>query len=559
MNLDNRNNLHSEPRLNITSTSSINCFDFNDQSSFRLDNRSSWGVGEMRSEKAGDLERRYSNPKNPVSSSWLNGKSIFSTTETGFFSPTSEYCTDALGIRGEEKITSVIHQEGSSSAYNSTSGYGFIDASAAVGKAIGKSPLTDVPDVGGNNWGADLIKAPEAWAQGYTGKDVVVAVLDTGVDYNHNDLQSNIWTNTTEIAGNGKDDDGNGYIDDVYGWNFHGDNNITLDGNGHGTHVAGTIAGANNGYGVTGIAYDAKIMPVKVLDDSGTGSYTAIANGIYYAVNNGADVINLSLGGDSPNFILELAIQYASAQGVIVVMAAGNESASAPGYPARYAENWGIAVGAVDKNNNMAEFSNKAGTNPLTYVTAPGVNIYSTIPGNEYASYNGTSMAVPHVAGVVALMLSANSNLTDTQVRQILAETSGNHTTATTFTLNMESFIQPSTTTSSLSLEQDWSSADKTWEWQTSSHAFSASEFLWTDNTLNPQNQYSLSDITEAVNENISVNPVLWSQFLSDHGALVNKVHQRVDNDDDNDNGNNVDDILNKSKILIEEYLKWLE
>ncbi|MCX7593379.1 MAG: S8 family serine peptidase [Fischerella sp.] len=336
--------------------------------------------------------------------------------------------------------------------YSSTSGYGLIDASAAVAKAIGQNSFADVPDLGGNNWGADLVKAPEAWAKGYTGKGTVVAVLDCGVDYNHSDLSANIWTNSKEIAGNGKDDDGNGFIDDVYGWNFDGNNNNTLDVAGHGTHVAGTIAGANNNFGVTGIAYDTKIMPVKVLDDNGYGSYSAIANGIYYAVNNGAGIINLSLGGNYPNSTLQKAIEYASSKGVIVVMAAGNDGGEKPIYPARYAENWGIAVGAVDQNNNMAGFSNRAGNNPLTYVTAPGVDVYSTIPGNKYAFYNGTSMATPHVTGVVALMLSANPNLTDAQIRQIIAQTSANSMQATaniTKSSNIDSFEAIASVTSS--------------------------------------------------------------------------------------------------------------
>ncbi|MER3494100.1 MAG: subtilisin [Mastigocladus sp. ERB_26_2] len=335
-----------------------------------------------------------------------------------------------------------------SGGYNPNSGYGLINASAAVAKAINQKPFADVPDLGGNNWGSDLVKAPETWAKGYTGQGVVVAVLDTGVDYNHQDLSSNIWTNSKEIPGNGKDDDGNGYIDDYYGWNFDGNNNSTLDVNGHGTHVSGTIAGVNNGYGVTGIAYNSKIMPVKVLDDQGSGSYSAIANGIYYAVDNGADVINLSLGGGRSNDTLQKAVEYASSKGVIVVMAAGNDGSSQPAYPARYAKNYGLAVGAVDQNKNLADFSNRAGADQLTYVTAPGVNVYSTIPGNDYASYSGTSMATPHVAGVVALMLSANPNLSDAQIRQILAETSGNSTTQTAISSGNTTSITENKTTS---------------------------------------------------------------------------------------------------------------
>ncbi|MEH2204361.1 MAG: S8 family peptidase [Nostoc sp.] len=321
--------------------------------------------------------------------------------------------------------------------YNSTNGYGLINGAAAVARAIGQNTFADVPDLGGNNWGADMVKAPEVWAQGYTGKGVIVAVVDTGVDYNHEDLKNNIWTNTKEIAGNGIDDDGNGYIDDNYGWNFADKNNNTLDDNGHGTHVSGTIAGENNNYGVTGIAYDAKIMPVKALDSSGSGSYSSISKGIRYAVDNGANVINLSLGGASSNRTLESAINYASSKGVIVVMAAGNDGDSSPDYPARYASKSGIAVGAVDKNNNLADFSNRSGTNPIAYVTAPGVKVYSSVPNNQYATYSGTSMAAPHVAGIVALMLSANSTLTDAQVRQIVTETAGNSTQTTSSSLKI--------------------------------------------------------------------------------------------------------------------------
>ena len=311
-----------------------------------------------------------------------------------------------------------------SQEYSSSNGYGLANAAAAVAEVIGRDNFDDVPDKGGKHWGADAVNAPEAWAQGYTGEGVVVAVLDTGVDRNHDDLKNNIWTNSGEIADNGTDDDGNGYVDDFYGWNFDGNNNTTMDVDGHGTHVSGTIAGENNGFGVTGIAYDAQIMPVKVLDDFGTGSNTAVAEGIYYAVDNGADVINLSLGGSFPSFGVEEAVKYASEQGVTVVMAAGNSGGQMPLYPARYADRYGIAVGAIEEDKSLASFSNRAGSEELTYVTAPGVDIYSTLPDNKYESYSGTSMATPHIAGVVALMLSANPNLDNNQIRQILEETS---------------------------------------------------------------------------------------------------------------------------------------
>ncbi|MBD2494436.1 S8 family serine peptidase [Nostoc sp. FACHB-280] len=315
-------------------------------------------------------------------------------------------------------------------SFSSINGYGLINAAAALAQAIGQTTFGDVPDLGGLNWGADLIKAPEVWAKGYTGAGITVAVVDSGVDRNHRDLNSNIWKNTKEIAGNNKDDDGNGYIDDVYGWNFVSNNNNTLDKNGHGTHVAGTIAGVNNSFGVTGIAYNAKIMPVKVLSDNGSGSDSAIANGIRYAVDNGANVINVSIGKEQPNTDIQLAVEYASSKGAIVVMAAGNAGASTPYYPASYAQAWGLAVGAVDQYGTTADFSNRAGTELLSYVTAPGVGVYSTLPGNKYVSWNGTSMATPHVAGVVALMLSANKNLTDAQIRKIITATASNSLTA---------------------------------------------------------------------------------------------------------------------------------
>ncbi|MDH6089600.1 S8 family peptidase [Umezakia ovalisporum] len=338
-------------------------------------------------------------------------------------------CTFSFNGNSSFNLASDVTTMSARSAnYSSNSGYGLINAAGAVARAGNQNTFADVPGVGGNNWGADLVKAPSAWAQGYTGQGVIVAVLDTGIDYNHVDLNNNIWTNSGEIAGNGIDDDGNGYVDDVQGWNFTDNSNNVKDINGHGTHVAGTIAGEKNNLGVTGIAYDAKVMAVKVLNDEGMSYNSSVADGIYYAVNNGAKVINLSLGGNFPNGKIKAAIEYASGEGAVVVMAAGNNSYPFVSYPARYADKWGLAVGAVDSNNKMANFSNKPGMNSFPYVTAPGVGVYSTVPGNNYAEYSGTSMATPHVAGVVALMLSANPNLSDGEIRQMVIETAENST-----------------------------------------------------------------------------------------------------------------------------------
>ncbi|MEN9542023.1 MAG: hypothetical protein RLZZ459_2114 [Cyanobacteriota bacterium] len=316
------------------------------------------------------------------------------------------------------------------SGFNSTNGYGEASAERAIERLLNVS-IPDLPNqFSGGLFGLDRIGAPEVWSYGYTGRGLVVAVLDTGVDRNHQDLDANTWVNAREVEGNGIDDDGNGYIDDRYGWNFSSNNNNTFDGNGHGTHVAGTIAAERNDFGVTGVAYDAKIMAVKVLSDSGSGSYQSIANGVRYAVNNGANVINLSLGGASGDISIQSAIEYAWNRGVSVVMAAGNSGTSSPGYPAAYANKWGIAVGAVDNTGALASFSNRAGTTVMDYVTAAGVAVTSTTPNNSYATYSGTSMATPHMAGAMALLMQANRasgrNLSVGQLEQLFTSTATN-------------------------------------------------------------------------------------------------------------------------------------
>ncbi|MFM8526337.1 MAG: S8 family serine peptidase [Cyanobacteriota bacterium] len=290
--------------------------------------------------------------------------------------------------------------------YSSSTGYGEASVKRALESLLTIS-IPGVSDLGGLFWGLDRLGAPEAWSAGYTGSGITVAVVDTGVDYTHTDLDGNIWINAGEIAGNGIDDDGNGFIDDVRGWNFDADSNNVFDDNSHGTHVAGTIAGENNGTGITGVAYNARIMAVKVLNGSGSGTLTSVARGIRYAADNGAKVINLSLGGGGSTELLD-AVSYATSKGAVVVMAAGNEAATSPSLPAAYAQSYGLAVGAIDSSGNLATFSNLAGQTPLDYITAPGVNVYSSIPGGGYANYSGTSMATPHIAGAMALMQQAN-------------------------------------------------------------------------------------------------------------------------------------------------------
>ncbi|NBO32503.1 MAG: peptidase S8 [Cyanobacteria bacterium WB6_1B_304] len=303
--------------------------------------------------------------------------------------------------------------------FSSVDGYGEANVARALDLLTGQ-PLPRQAPLGGVFWGLDRVGAPTAWAAGVTAAGITVAVVDTGVDTTHTDLDANIWSNPGEIAGNGIDDDNNGFIDDSRGWDFVSGDNDPMDLNGHGTHVAGTIAAENNGTGQTGVAYGARIMPVRVLDAAGSGTYAAIASGVRYATANGARVINLSLGGGTGSPDLQAAIQDAAARGVVVVMAAGNDGAATVGYPAAYAASVGLAVGAVDLNGTMASFSNRAGSTPLDYVTAPGVNVYSTLPGNTYGLFSGTSMATPHLAGLAALILGYRPTLTAAQVEALL-------------------------------------------------------------------------------------------------------------------------------------------
>jgi hypothetical protein len=274
-------------------------------------------------------------------------------------------------------------------------------------------------------WGLITIGAPSAWNTAQ-GDGIVVAVVDTGIDYNHPDLAANVWINVNEIPGNGIDDDGNGFIDDTRGWDFFFGTNDPIDRNGHGTHVAGTIAAVgNNGIGVIGVAWHSQVMAVKGLDDNGFGFDFTLAPAIEYAASNGADVINASWGGQGTSQTIEEAIQFATGLGVVFVAAAGNSSEDAMNFfPANSPE--AITVAASDPFGNFAFFSNFG---PKIDVTAPGVDILSlqaantflvqpVIPG--YGRLSGTSMAAPHVSGVAALSLSQNPAYSTEQVRQVI-------------------------------------------------------------------------------------------------------------------------------------------
>lgn len=280
------------------------------------------------------------------------------------------------------------------------------------------------------------IDAPEAWVENL-GNNIIVAINDTGVDYTHEDLLTNIWSNTDETV-NGVDSDGNGYIDDIRGWDFYDNDNdplydpSPLSSTFHGTHVAGTVAAVgNNGKGVIGVAPNAKIMVVKGFGVSGgsvVGSSSTLAPGIIYAAQNGADVINNSWGCSSAcpsDPTVEAAVTTAYGLGSVVVFAAGNDDVDVVNYsPQNMTEP--VVVAASDDDDLNSSFSNFGST---VDVIAPGSNIASTYPGDLYAASSGTSMAAPHTAGLAALILSKNSalNLTNAQVEAVLQDTSDSY------------------------------------------------------------------------------------------------------------------------------------
>jgi subtilisin family serine protease len=261
--------------------------------------------------------------------------------------------------------------------------------------------------------GAD-VNALKAWDISTGSKKVKIAVIDTGVDYNHPDLKGNVWVNEKELNGKpGVDDDGDGFVDDIHGYNFSNDTPDPLDGHGHGTHCSGTIGAIHdNKVGVAGVMSDVTIVPVKFLGDDGSGTLEAAVKAIDYATSLNVDIMSNSWGGGGYSQALFDAIKRASDKGIIFTAAAGNDTANndtSPSYPASYQIPNVISVAALTAQNNLAYFSSY-GRNSV-HIAAPGHNILSTVKGGGYEIMSGTSMATPHVSGVLGLLIAKEGRM----------------------------------------------------------------------------------------------------------------------------------------------------
>lgn len=273
--------------------------------------------------------------------------------------------------------------------------------------------------------GAD-IDALRAWAIETGSHNVRIAVIDTGIDYTHSDLADNIWVNEAELNGEpGQDSDGNGYVDDVYGYDFSRDRGDPMDGNGHGTHCAGTIGALHqNDLGVAGVMADVEMVAVKFLSDAGSGTTANAIRAVDYATTVGVDIMSNSWGGGGRSQALKDAIIRANEEGILFVAAAGNSSADndvRASYPANYNVDNVISVAATTGTDALASFSSYGRTS--VHTAAPGFHTLSTTPNDRYSVFSGTSMATPHVSGALGLLIAKEGRLPVNEVRERLIAT----------------------------------------------------------------------------------------------------------------------------------------
>jgi|1048.fasta_scaffold18801_2 subtilisin family serine protease len=274
-------------------------------------------------------------------------------------------------------------------------------------------------------YGLSKIGVQQAWQTTSGSSKVLVADIDTGIDYNHEDLINNTWRNPNEIAGDGVDNDGNGFVDDIVGWDFRDKDARPFDDNSHGSHTAGTIAATGgNGIGISGVAQQASVMSLRFLGGSeGSGSLEDAIKAIEYATNNGAQIMSNSWGGGGFSQAMFDAISRANDKGILFVAAAGNSGSDndkKAQYPANYKLPNVLTVAATDSADKLASFSCYGAT--TVHLAAPGVKILSTTPGNKYASLSGTSMATPHVTGAAVLLKAAYPNMKAKELKAVLLD-----------------------------------------------------------------------------------------------------------------------------------------
>jgi subtilisin family serine protease len=271
------------------------------------------------------------------------------------------------------------------------------------------------------DWGQQKINAAAVWSLGYQGQGVVVAVVDSGTDVTHTQLKGQLAINTGEIAGNGIDDDKNGLIDDVNGYDFANKTGILKDGAGHGTHVSGIIAADSTAGPVQGVAPKAKLLPLRFMDDTGAGNISDAISALDYAISRKVNIVNASWGGAPCSQSLKSKLASLESHGILFVSAAGNDGVNldvSPEYPAAYGVGNQLTIGASTSNDYLAGFSNTSYS--LVNLVAPGAEIFSTFPGNSTKWLDGTSMASPFVAAAAAVLWSVRPAATLYQIRAAL-------------------------------------------------------------------------------------------------------------------------------------------